>query len=160
MNKANQVRFSEKNFLVTNLSLEVVLGMSFLTLSNADVDFSGRELWWKTYTTKKALLMNRRIKLMEKKKFAAIILDPEYKIYVVYVMFFSLTSLIASLRSTLLNIYPSRRSQIFDLIAKEALTKVFNKYVNFADVFSLDLASKLSKYTGINNHTIKLVSGQ
>ena len=42
--KANQVRFFEKTFLVANVSPEVVLGMLFLTLSGADVDFLGREL--------------------------------------------------------------------------------------------------------------------
>ena len=41
MDKANQGKFFEKTFLVANVSLEVVLGMSFLTVSGADVDFSG-----------------------------------------------------------------------------------------------------------------------
>ena len=47
-NKANQVRFFEKTFLVANVSPEVVFKMLFLTLSGADVDFFdflGRELW-------------------------------------------------------------------------------------------------------------------
>ena len=43
--KANRVRFFEEIFLVANVSPKVVLGMPFLTLSGADVDFSGRELW-------------------------------------------------------------------------------------------------------------------
>ena len=43
-NKANQVRFFEENFLVANVSPEVVFGMPFLTLSAADIDFSSREL--------------------------------------------------------------------------------------------------------------------
>ena len=43
-NKANQIRFFEEIFLVTNVSPETVLGMSFLTLSGADVDSLGREL--------------------------------------------------------------------------------------------------------------------
>ena len=42
--KANRVRFFEETFLVANVSPEVVLRMPFLTLSGADVDFSGREL--------------------------------------------------------------------------------------------------------------------
>ena len=49
------------------------------------------------------------------------------------------------------------RPQKAGLIAEEALTKVPVKYANFA--FSLDLASKLPKPTGINNHSIKLVDG-
>ena len=39
IDKANQVRFFEKIFLVLNVSLKVVLGMVFLTLSNSDVNF-------------------------------------------------------------------------------------------------------------------------
>ena len=44
VDKANRVRFFEKTFLVVNISPEVVFEMLFLTLSSADVDFSGREL--------------------------------------------------------------------------------------------------------------------
>ena len=43
-NKANWVKFFEKTFLLANVSLEIVFGMSFLTLSGADIDFLGREL--------------------------------------------------------------------------------------------------------------------
>ena len=46
------------------------------------------------------------------------------------------------------------------MIAEEALTKVPAKYLNFADVFSPDLAFKLPKHIGINNHAIELVDGQ
>ena len=44
VDKANRVRFFEETFLVANISTEIVLGMPFLTLSNANVDFSGRDL--------------------------------------------------------------------------------------------------------------------
>ena len=44
VDKANRVRFFEETFLVANVSPEVVLGMPFLTLSNADVDFSSQDL--------------------------------------------------------------------------------------------------------------------
>ena len=39
--KANHVRFFEETFLVANVSPEVVIGMPFLTLSGADVNFLG-----------------------------------------------------------------------------------------------------------------------
>ena len=42
--KANRARFFEETFLVANVSLKIVLGMPFLTMSGADVDFLGREL--------------------------------------------------------------------------------------------------------------------
>ena len=41
VDKANQVKFFEETFLVTNVSPEVVLGMPFVTLSGANVDFLG-----------------------------------------------------------------------------------------------------------------------
>ena len=42
--KANQVRFFEKTFLVANVSSEIVVGIFFLILSGVDVDFLGCEL--------------------------------------------------------------------------------------------------------------------
>ena len=43
-NKVNQVRSFKETFLIANITPEIVFGMSFLTLSSADVDFLGCEL--------------------------------------------------------------------------------------------------------------------
>ena len=153
--KANRVRFFEETFLIANVSPEVVLEMPFLTLSNADVDFSGRDLRWRTYTTEKALPTTRRVELVGKKEFASAALDPEHMTFVVYVASFSSTPLVASL-----NVHPFRRPQISGLIAKEAPRKIPVEYSDFADVFSPDLAFELPEYIGINNHAIELVDGQ
>ena len=89
---------------------------------------------------------------MGKKEFAAAALDPEHETYIVHV---------ASLSSTpSLDVHPSRRPQIFGLIAEEASTKVSAEYSDFADVFFPDLASELPEHTGINDHAIELVDGQ
>ena len=158
-NKANRVRFFEETFLLANVSPEVVFGMLFLTLREVDVDFSGRELRWRTYTTKEALLTTRRIGLVGKKEFAAAALDPEHKTYVVHV---GSVSSDASPSSSLLklDVHSFRRPQISGLIAEEASTKVPAKYSDFVDVFSPDLVSKLPKHNRINDHAIKLVDGQ
>ena len=42
---ANRVRFFKKTFLVAKISLKVVLGMSFFTLSDANIDFLDWKLW-------------------------------------------------------------------------------------------------------------------
>ena len=55
-------------------------------------------------------------------------------------------------------VYPSKRIQIPYLKVDEVSIKVFSKYADFADVFSSKLAIKLSKYTKINNHAIKLIN--
>ena len=111
-----------------------------------------------TYTIKEALLTITRIELVGKKEFAAAVLDPESEIFVAHIV--SLSSDMSPSSSPLeLNVHPFCRPQVFGLIAKEAPTKVPDKYSDFADVFSPDLASKLPKHTGINNHAIKLVDG-
>ena len=92
---------------------------------------------------------------MDKKEFAVAALDPEYETYVVHVVSLSSTPLVA-----FLDVHPFRRPQISGLIAKEAPTKVPTEYLDFADVFSPDLASELPGHTGINNYAIELVDGQ
>ena len=42
--KANRIRFFEETFLVANISPKVVFGISFFTLSGADIDFLGQKL--------------------------------------------------------------------------------------------------------------------
>ena len=157
MDKANRVRYFEETFLVANVSPEVVLGMPFLTLSGADVDFLDRELRWRTYTTQEALPTTRRVELVGKKEFAAAALDPEHETFVVHVAFLSSTPLDAG-------VHPSRRPQIAGLIAEEAPTKVPAEYADFADVFSPDLAPSpnfpstlgstimLSSWSMVSNH--------
>ena len=155
--KVNRVRFFEETFLVANVSPEVVFGMLFLTLSGADVDFLGRKLRWGTYSIEKALPTTRRIKLVGKKEFAATALDSKHKSYVVHVGSVSFDVLPSS--SPLeLDVHPFRRPQVSGLIAEEAPVKVLAKYLDFADVFSLDLVFELPKQIGIDVHTIELVN--
>ena len=95
---------------------------------------------------------------MDKKEFAATSLDLENETYVIHV---GSVSFIMSPSSFLLdaNIHLSFRPQISGLIAKEAPTKIFVKYSDFADTFSSDLVSKLPEYTEIYNHNINIVDG-
>ena len=53
--KLGRARFFQETFLLADISAEVVLGMPFLTLSNADVQFVEKELTWRSYTTAEAL---------------------------------------------------------------------------------------------------------
>ena len=63
------------------------------------------------------------------------VINPKHETFVVYGTSFT----------SFAYIYLSRRPQIVGLIAKKALIKVFTKYANFADIFSPNLAFKLSK---------------
>ena len=53
--KASRPRFFQETFLVANTKFEVILGMPFLKISNADVLFGQGTLTWRTYTTNEAL---------------------------------------------------------------------------------------------------------
>lgn len=53
--KLDQARFFWKIFLLANISVEILLEMSFLTFNKAEVLFQEQELIWRSYTTAKAL---------------------------------------------------------------------------------------------------------
>ena len=144
---------------MANISLEVVFRKLFLILSSTNIDFSGRKLPWRTYTTKEALSTSSRIELVGKNEFAAATLIPKHETYIVYIVSVSSVPLPSSSLLKLI-VHPSCKPQMSGLIAKEACTKVSAEYLDFADVFSLDLVSKLPKHTGINDHAIELVNGQ
>ena len=159
IDKANWVKFFEKTFLVANIGLEVVFVILFLTLSGVDVDFSGRELWWRTYTTKKAFPTTRRVELVGKKEFATAMLNPEHETYVVHVRSVSSITSLNSF-SLKLDIHPSCKPQMSGLIARKTLTKVSAKYLDSTDIVFSDLASELPQNIKINNHAIALVNSK
>ena len=59
--------------------------MSFLTLSNVDIQFVGKELTWRTYTTAEILLMTKRVELIDKKEFAKATLDENSETFVMHI---------------------------------------------------------------------------
>ena len=96
---------------------------------------------------------------MGKKEFAAAALDPKSEIFIVYITSLS-SDVLPNISPLGLDVHPSQRPQISGVIVKKATTKISAKYSDFVDKFSLDLASKLSKYTKINDYAIELVDGQ
>ncbi len=44
LDKDGRERFFEESFLLADVKPDIVLGMSFLTMSNAEVDFEARDL--------------------------------------------------------------------------------------------------------------------
>ncbi len=148
--KDGRERFFEESFLLADVKPDIVLGMSFLIISNADVDFQARDLQWRSYTTGDVLPTTRQVELIGKKEFAVTALNPKYEAFVVHVATLSVNSGD--------EVHPSRRAQIAHLKADEAPIKVPSKYTDFADVFSPKLAIELSEHTEINDHAIELVN--
>ena len=142
--KLERTRFFQETFLLANISIEVVLSMSFLTLSNANVQFVEKELTWRSYITAEALPTTKRIKLINKKKFAKAALDENSETFVIYVASFNLVP----------RIHPDRKAKIAFLLTKEV--KILDKYSDFIDVFLEKKALVLPKRTKLNEYAINL----
>ena len=83
--KGGRPRFFQKTFLVADIKFEVILGMFFLKISNADVAFDEKTLTWKSYTTNKALPTTERVQLVDPKEFVIAALNADSKTFVVHV---------------------------------------------------------------------------
>ena len=142
--KLRRARFCQEIFLLADISVEVVLGMPFLTLSNADVQFVEKKLTWRSYTTAEALPSTKRVELIEKKEFAKAALDENSETFVIYVASLSLVP----------GIHPDRETQIASLLTKEV--KIPDKYSDFTDVFSEEKTLVLLERTEFNEHAIDL----
>ena len=128
--------------------MEVVLGMRFLTLNNADIQFVEKELTWRIYTTAKALPTTKRFELINKKEFAKVALDEKSETFVVHI-----TSL-----NLVLGIYPGKEAQIAFLLTEKV--KITNKYSDFTDVYSEKKALVLLDRIQLNEHTIDVDDGK
>ena len=67
----------------------MVLGMIFLTFTNADIQFLKKKLTSKTYTITKALLITQMVELINKKEFAKAVFEENIKAFMVYISFLS-----------------------------------------------------------------------
>ena len=70
---------------MADTKFEVILGMPFLKISNADVAFGEGTLTWKSYTTNKALPTTERVRLVDPKEFVIAALDADSETFVVHV---------------------------------------------------------------------------
>ena len=69
---------------MADTQFEVVLGMPFLKISNADVSFGEETFTWKLYSTNKALPTTKQVQLVNPKEFVIVALDADSKTIVVH----------------------------------------------------------------------------
>ena len=124
--------------------MKMVLGMSFLTLGNADVQFAKKKLTWRTYITKNALLTIYQVEIIDQKKFAKAALDENVRAFAVYV---------SSLGSRI-SIYLTKKAQLALLLTKKVTVLI--KYSDFANVFLENLANMFTERIKADEHTIEL----
>ena len=128
----------------------MVLGMSFLIFSKADIRFTEQKLVWRTYTVAEDLQTIKRVEIIDKKNFAAAALNANNETFMVHVA--------ALVEPTTIPIHLSYQAQVATLTSKE--TGIPAKYSDFSDVFSSDSAAELPEYTGINDHPINLLDNK
>ncbi len=76
LDNLGRVRFFEKTFLLAESSIEVVLGIPFLSLNNVNVKFAELgKLTWRLYTVAEALKTISQVELIDKKEFAKVAMD-------------------------------------------------------------------------------------
>ena len=83
--KVGRPRFFQKIFLVADIKFEVVLGMPFLKISNANIVFGKGTLMWKSYITNKALPSTEQVQLVDPKEFVIAVLNTDSETFIVYV---------------------------------------------------------------------------
>ena len=66
--------------------MEVVIGMPFLALNNADIQFDTETFTWRSYSTAKVLPTARWVELMDKCKFAKVAMNENSEMFVMYIL--------------------------------------------------------------------------
>ena len=87
----------------------------------------------------------KRVEIIDKKKFAKIILDKNVKAFVMYIIFLSLNLILINL---------AKKAKIATLITKKV--KISTDYSEFLDVFLEEKALVLLEITDLNQNAIKL----
>ena len=142
-----KARFFQETFLLADLSIEIVLKMPFLTVSNANIKFAKKKLTWRSYTAAEALPTTKRVKIIDKNKFTKLALNKHVKVFVVHVTFLLTIA-----------IHPAKKAQITLLVATEV--KISTKYSDFSDIFMKEKALILLEVTKFNQHVIKMQESQ
>lgn len=81
--KKKKYCFFKKKFLFVNLSINIVLKVLFLILSNVNISFLKLEIFWKSYTPIKTISIRKNVQFVRKTKFANETLNSKKKIYII-----------------------------------------------------------------------------
>ena len=149
--KGSRPRFFQEIFLVAETKFEMILGMPFLKISNADVSFGEKTLKWKSYTINKALPTIKQVQLVDPKEFVIATLDADSKTFVMHV---------AIQKREKMLVYSKMQAWVRALLFDKASTAVLVEYSDYSNVFSAENAAKLLENIEINEHTIKLEKGK
>lgn len=75
-NTLEKIRFFQGTFQIVDIKIDIVFKMSFLIVTNANIQFREIDLIWRTYITANALLTTEKVQIIDWKNFTKAILDP------------------------------------------------------------------------------------
>lgn len=84
--KESRERFFDKTFLLADTSIEIVLDIPFLSFNKTDIDFELKALIQRKYSATKAFPIISQIQLIDKYKFARVILNENLVTFVMHVI--------------------------------------------------------------------------
>ena len=149
--KGGRPRFFQETFLVADTKFEVVLGILFLKISNANIAFGEGTLTWKSYTTNEALPTIKQVQLVDLKEFVIAALDMDSKTFVVHV---------AIRERKKMPVHAEKQAQVGAILFDKAPTRVPAEYSDYSNVFLAENAAELPENTRINEHALKLEEGK
>lgn len=145
--------FFDKTFLLADTSIEVVLGMFFLSLSKSNWKFGAKKLTWRSYTATEIFFITKKVELINKHKFSEVVLDKNTNMLILHI------AILEAPESTM-SIHLLQSSLLAVLEQKEASLKIGRGYKEYINVFSPNLVMKLPENTGIIEHTSELVKAK
>lgn len=127
--------------------------MFFLVLSNANVKFDSKKLFWRKYTIAKVMLTARQVKLIDKHRILEAVPNKALEIFLLYMA-------TREAPVSIITLYFIKKPLFAALKQDKASTEIWMKYSNFANVFSPDLAMEFSDHTRLHKYSLKLIRGK
>ena len=132
---------------MANTKFEVILGMPFLKIRNADMSFGEGISTWRTYITNEALLTTKRVQIIDPKEFVIAALDIDSKIFVIHIAIWAQEEM---------PVHFKKKAQVRALLFNEAPTEVPVEYFDYSNIFSAENTAEIPDNTKMNEHAIKL----
>ena len=143
----------------------MILRMSFLKLSNANVLFGEKTFTWRFYIINDALFTIEWVQIINKKDIIIMALDVNSEMFVVHVAIRKQEEMaINRIRKAQIEVQYETQgqngAQVGVFLFDKALIEVPTEYSNYNNVFLVENVAELSKNTEMNKHAIKLGEGK
>lgn len=83
--KLSKIWYFENSLLLAITSIDLILEMLFLVLSNINIQFDIESFLWRTFSTVEALSITKHVELIDNHKYTKIALDKNFQTFLVHV---------------------------------------------------------------------------